>query len=280
MYGCPLNCFWCCNPGTRFGSDYKTLTPEALHEYIKRDRIYFKYSNGGITFSGGEPLLYADFIEEYIRKYGMDISVNIETSLFAEINDIKRLIPFIDNWFIDFKVFDKYKHLEYTNKSNDKIKENIAFLSGSIDSSKIVITYPIISEYNTSKANIDSMINFLCKIGINKVSFHPYRKESEIIKANMGLPIIDVSETDPETYRIIEKTFSQAGFEIVHCNAIVEREKCRYLKQIRKDFAKDNGIVLDMDECLYNGRCSGTCPKCETELNYINDIKDERKNSI
>ena len=56
LQDCPLSCVWCCNPETRFGNRYKEVTVEQLYELIARDQVYFDSTNGGITFSGGEPL--------------------------------------------------------------------------------------------------------------------------------------------------------------------------------------------------------------------------------
>ena len=129
VHGCPLNCFWCCNPETRFADNFKTLTPEQLNDYIKKDKAYFQNSNGGVTFCGGEPLLYADFIEEYIKEYCTDFSVNIETSLYVEQTELIKLLPLVNEWYIDFKIFDEQKHIEYTGRSNELIKENLRFLT-------------------------------------------------------------------------------------------------------------------------------------------------------
>ena len=60
LQGCPLDCFWCCNPEIRAGDDCKTLTGEQLAAYLRRDVPYFLASGGGITFSGGEPFAQAE----------------------------------------------------------------------------------------------------------------------------------------------------------------------------------------------------------------------------
>ena len=64
MHHCPLRCFWCCNPETRTGEGYRTLTVRELYGYLKRDVPYFEKSRGGVVFSGGEPLLQADFLKD------------------------------------------------------------------------------------------------------------------------------------------------------------------------------------------------------------------------
>lgn len=272
MHNCPLKCFWCCNPETRVGTNYKTLTTEQLNQYIIRDKLYFANSGGGITFSGGEPLLHSEFILEFINRYCNDFSVNIETSLYSQRKNIEELIPLVDEWYIDFKVSDEKKHREYTGKSNKLIKENLSFLSKKIDRKRITITYPMIPNYNTSVSNIKSMVSFLNSIGINKVSFNPYRKNAESKQIMFGMWAHNISMVDSEMFNSIKCMFVEQGFNVVNENALSGKHKCNYLKQIRRKFCKNNSIPLDITDCFFSGLCNGTCPQCESELDFINSF--------
>ena len=55
------------------------------------------------------------------------------------------------------------------------------------------------------------------------------------------------------------------------------KNKCKILKEIRREIARNNGIELITSECTYQGDCSGTCPKCEAELRYIEQELDKRQ---
>jgi len=271
VHGCPLNCFWCCNPETRFTDNFKTLTPEQLNDYIKKDKLYFQNSNGGVTFCGGEPLLYTDFIEEYIKEYCTDFSVNIETSLYVEQTELIKLLPLVNEWYIDFKIFDEQKHIEYTGRSNELIKENLRFLTKKIDLKKIIITFPMITDYNTSAHDMDDMITFLKNLGIYRIALHPYRKEAEYKQNELGLIPTNVSEVNSKLHQSIIQKLVENGFEIVERTILVEKEKCNFLKHIRREICNRNGIKLVISDCSYVGRCTGTCPQCEYELSTIND---------
>ena len=67
--GCPLNCRYCLNYGSRYiTDDCKVISTGELIEELAVDSLYFQATNGGVTFGGGEPLLYAEFIREFINK--------------------------------------------------------------------------------------------------------------------------------------------------------------------------------------------------------------------
>ena len=66
FHGCPLRCKWCINPFS-FAPDTKQtqLTPQQLYAKVKLDELYFLATGGGVTFGGGEPLLYAPYLKEF-----------------------------------------------------------------------------------------------------------------------------------------------------------------------------------------------------------------------
>ena len=270
LCACPLNCIWCCNPELCASKRFKSLTAEELYAYIAKDVVYFKNSGGGVTFSGGEPLLHTEFIENFIKNYGQDFSVDIETSLYTKRENLEKLIPLIDCWYIDFKVFDENKHLEYTGVSNEVIKENLRFLRSEINKDKITVTYPMIPGYNTSEENLSHMIAFLKELDIQTIDLHPYRKKQENKHIAIGLEPTVIEELSREKYQSIRERLIQNGFVISQRTFYREKEKCRYLKEIRKKLCQEENIPLDIKDCNFEGRCIGTCPQCEYELEFIN----------
>ena len=73
FHGCPLRCHWCLNPFTLDPNTKKEiLTPRELYEKVRIDELYFLATGGGITFGGGEPLLYSDFLQEFRGICGTD----------------------------------------------------------------------------------------------------------------------------------------------------------------------------------------------------------------
>ncbi len=271
LYGCPLSCIWCCNPETRFGEKYKTVTTEELYDLIKRDSIYYSETNGGVTFSGGEPLLYADFIKEFCEKYGMQFNVNIESSLFSDFDRILMLSLHINEWFIDWKQADSALHEEYTGSGNEQILNNLKGLGSLVKPNQITITYPVIPGYTDQEKNVSAMIRFMREVGIRQIELHPYRKRREEKYKKYGLPYVEIEPVRQDNIIAIEQRLSAAGIVIVRRTAVIERRKCDVLKNIRKKIALCNNLSVDFRECTFHGPCAGTCPKCEEELSQINE---------
>ena len=117
LKGCPLRCRWCCNPESQewkqetmvtagvSKSVGRDVTVREVMDEILRDRVYYNRSGGGgMTLSGGECLWQPDFSEALLRaakEYG--ISTAIETTGYAEMDVIRRLLPYVDTVLMDIK---------------------------------------------------------------------------------------------------------------------------------------------------------------------------------
>lgn len=271
LQNCPLTCIWCCNPETRFGGRFYEKETDELYELIKRDIPYFDYSEGGVTFSGGEPLLQCDYIVEFAEKHPDIKNINIETSLYADAEIIAKIAPYIKEWIIDYKCHDEKSHIEYTGVSNDEIKRNLKWLANNIDKKKIHIAFPIIPGKNDSDENVGNMISFIKDVGLSSVYLHPYRKKLESKYQKLNLEYEDIPLVPNERLFQIQNMFGEYGISTSKRKVYVEKEKCRFLKDIRKKICSDRNIDIFFEECKYERVCSGTCPKCESELDKINE---------
>jgi pyruvate formate lyase activating enzyme len=107
MQGCPLRCQFCHNPDTwevHKGTEY---TPEQLASEIIKYKSYMEFSGGGVTFTGGEPLLQAEFILEVcklLQKHG--ISIAVDTSGFVWNDAVKEVLEYTDIVLLDIKNYD------------------------------------------------------------------------------------------------------------------------------------------------------------------------------
>ncbi|MBE6607911.1 MAG: glycyl-radical enzyme activating protein [Ruminococcaceae bacterium] len=131
-----------------------------IFEEIKKDSEYYKMSGGGVTFSGGECLLYPDFVAEVADKCKKaGFSAAVESALFVKWENVEKVIPYIDLFMTDLKIADSKKHSEYTGQPNDVIVENLKKLSQT--GKKILVRIPIIPSVNDTQDDFEAFANVL-----------------------------------------------------------------------------------------------------------------------
>ena len=129
MTGCPLKCAYCHNPDTRYLAG-EEIDAETLVSKIKRYKSYFG-RDGGVTFSGGEPLLQADFINsvaELLRREG--IGYILDTSGAQLLTDsVKRALRGADSVLLDLKFPDDESYIEYTGRGMVETVATLKYLN-------------------------------------------------------------------------------------------------------------------------------------------------------
>ena len=126
---------------------------DSVFEEIIKDKQYYESSGGGVTFSGGECLLWPEFVEDLARRCKeIGIHTAMETSLFVPWENLDRVIPYIDIFFVDMKLPDPEKHRKYTGHDNKLIMENLRRLS--CMDVNIIIRIPVIPGVNDSEDDI------------------------------------------------------------------------------------------------------------------------------
>jgi pyruvate formate lyase activating enzyme len=151
-WGCPLRCRYCLN---KFTWDKNTkvdrLTAEELYARVKLDSLYFEATGGGITFGGGEPLLYADFFPAFRRACGTKWKLTAETSLAVSKENLLLAAGTLDSFIVDIKDTDPTVYHAYTGTDNTEVLENLRLLLTLADPKKIRVRLPLIPEHNTEK---------------------------------------------------------------------------------------------------------------------------------
>lgn len=128
LSGCPLKCAYCHNPDTWCGVATE-IDPSALVKKIERYKPYFR-EDGGVTFSGGEPLCQAEFIQECIpllREKGINYAV--DTSGAVELTGpVKNVLENAQTVILDLKFPDDESYVKYTGKDMSKTLDILAYL--------------------------------------------------------------------------------------------------------------------------------------------------------
>ena len=161
FYGCPLHCKYCINDFCHDSvSNMKTID-EVLAELMKDD-LYFKATNGGVTFGGGEPLFQSSFIKELIEKMSKQWNVCIETSLAVNFRHIEELIPYVDHWFVDTKDYHNeriYDDYTQTKGLHPLMVRNLRVLKDIVGDEKITVRVPCIKGFNNeSDVNLSMVV--------------------------------------------------------------------------------------------------------------------------
>lgn len=197
--GCPLHCKWCHNPecikkepqimfypekcigcgmcekGCFAGARVlcgKEMTDQEIFAQISLDEDYYA-KDGGVTFSGGEPMIYPEMLKSLISKCkNAGIKTAIETSLCIFDSEILSSLDFV---MADFKIFNNEKHIEYVGIDNEIIKENFKKLDEL--GVPFLVRTPIIPGINDSQEEISSIRNFLKQFknikGYELLPYHP-----------------------------------------------------------------------------------------------------------
>lgn len=168
------------------------LTAEELFEQVIKDRQIFLNTGGGITFSGGEPLLQADFIAEVMQLCkGAGVSTAIESAVCVPWQQIEKVIDVCDYVICDLKLMDTNKHRQATGVGNEWILENIRKLAQI--NKPLLIRTPIIPGLNDTPEELLAIKNFIASLE------HPVRYEL--------LPFHNICATK---YESLNRTFEAA----------------------------------------------------------------------
>jgi pyruvate formate lyase activating enzyme len=171
------NCFKCVEvcPSGSLKIAGKSVTVEEIFEEIMKDEIFYRYSSGGVTFSGGEPTLYIEFISEVCKKLKeVKIHTNIETNGMFDYKKFENLLlPYLDLIFFDIKFIDKNLHKKYTGCENEIILENFSKLCLN-PNTPVLPRVPLIPDITNTEENLKDIANFLKKNSVKKLQILPY----------------------------------------------------------------------------------------------------------
>jgi pyruvate formate lyase activating enzyme len=236
--GCPLSCWWCHNPESReFRPESasrriragnksleidetagKWMTVGEVMKQLACDTAFYEESSGGITFSGGEPLLQPGFLAGLLgecRKAGFHTA--IDTSGYAEPDVMARVASLADLVLYDLKLMEEDEHLNYTGVSNRMILRNLEELAAT--GKEVILRFPVIPGITDTAENVRLMKEFIMTRlfpAIRKISLLPYHamareKYRRFCKDNLlaGLPSLEANDLAP-----LKAAFGEIGMEV------------------------------------------------------------------
>ncbi len=193
----------------------KVLTSDQVMTEVMKDRIFYDESGGGVTFSGGEPLMQPQFLKELLMKSKEEgLETTVDTSGLANWAVLRDIAPFTDLFLYDVKVMDDHKHQKYIGASNKVVLENLEKLVGL--GSRVRARIPIIPGVNDDDRNLRQTGEFLSRIGIRDVNVLPYHsmgsdKYSRLQKEYL---LKDLKAPTDDTMKRVTRVLSSLGLNV------------------------------------------------------------------
>lgn len=208
-------CVTACLSGAREIIGREMTAGQVISE-IKKDTIFYDQSGGGATFSGGEPLMQAEFLMALLKQCrDQRIHTAVDTTCHTKLQIIQEVAEQTNLFLCDIKHMDGAIHKDFTGVDNDLILYNIKWLS---DAGKnIVIRIPIVPGFNDDRANIETTAEFVKSLGaVSRIDILPYncggREKSARLTTEFDL--MEADAADDEKMTMIAKTLKNYGFEV------------------------------------------------------------------
>jgi pyruvate formate lyase activating enzyme len=202
----------CPAKATEMSGRYESV--DGVLKVIERERPFFDQSGGGVTFSGGEPLLYPDFLCEILGACGrLGIHRTVDTSGMAKTRTLLQIARRTDLFLYDLKLMDKKKHKEWTGAGNKLILQNLRTLAE--EGAEIQIRIPLIKGVNDDDHNIEATAEFVAGLAgpPKPVKLLPYHNVAKGKFAKLGKTFQDdmMSEPDAADLTRVISRFSNHG---------------------------------------------------------------------
>lgn len=235
--GCPLTCIWCHNPEGRltdiqqvtrinkvgvyeFHVDEmigKDMSVDEVMKEILKDSITYEESGGGVTLSGGEPLVQIDFLFKLLKILkSSNIHTAIDTSGYSNLENIKKIIDYTDLFLYDLKLLDDDLHRKYTLVSNECILNNLEYILQ--NGKEVIIRFPVISGINDTRENINKMKDFISskKGKIKEIHLLPFHNiaNNKYNKLKLENIMKDVPALDEKDLISMKEEFESVGLTV------------------------------------------------------------------
>ena len=194
----------------------KYLSVANLMEIIEKDVLFYDESGGGVTFSGGEPLLQANFLLELLKASGQrDIHRAIDTTGYADTRILMEIAREAELFLFDIKLMDPQKHKQYTGVSNRKILHNLERLAR--ETVEITIRIPLIPGINDDDENITRTGTYISRLpGVENVDILPYHEAAryKYLKINADYYTKNILPPDGDRLSAVAQRLESFGLKV------------------------------------------------------------------
>ncbi len=194
----------------------ESMTVAAVWDAIRRDKMFYDNSGGGVTVSGGEPLLWSKFIRELFElSHRERIDTCIETCGLAGPEALLDVIPVTDHFLFDLKHLDSDVHKRHMGQPNSLILKNAALVLE--QGADVIFRQPLIPGINDSLMNIEATAGFLIGLGKNarKLQIMPYHRMGQSKYKALNMPCImeGLGMAEDEQAEAVKKAYIDRGLD-------------------------------------------------------------------
>lgn len=194
----------------------QTVTVEEVLREIEKDHIFYDTSGGGVTFSGGEPLMQPDFLKALLSGcQKRDIHTAVDTSCYAPSQVVRRMAEISDLFLCDIKHMDSDKHESFTGVKNTQILDNIALLA-SLGKS-IIVRIPVVPGFNDELKAIAQIGQFVKSLKtIQQIDLLPYNSGGSAKARRLGRAsnVPQRPASAPHTLKVLAHGLRELGFKV------------------------------------------------------------------
>ena len=234
--GCSLRCRWCHNPESQ-SPKHETMTVKRklgdntfddiqqvgytiesgqLVEQIARDEVFFDESGGGVTFSGGEPIMQPEFLLECLRGCKQrNIQTCVDTAGAVDTPLMDKIIALTDIFLFDVKTMNSETFAEYVGTGFDMVMRNLAKVAE--NASRVIIRIPVIPGVNDDEDSIDQIISVLLQYPrVREVSLLPFHRTGfdKYRRFGRNWQMGDAHNLTQEDLQPLNNKFAAAGFQL------------------------------------------------------------------
>lgn len=203
--GCPLRCLYCHNPDCRHIEGGKEVTVDEVIAEVQKYRSYMRFSGGGVTVTGGEPLMQPAFVREIFRRCKeLGIHTALDTSGYTLLEAAKPVLEYTDLVLLDIKSFLPATYHKVTHVAIEPTLHFAEYLSEI--KKPAWIRFVLVPGLSDAKENVEGLADFVAKLdNVERVEILPFHKMGEYKWEQMGYDY-QLKDTQPPTPELIQET--------------------------------------------------------------------------
>ncbi len=203
--GCPLRCLYCHNPDSRCIEDGEAISVDELMVEIEKYRSYFQFSGGGVTVTGGEPLMQPEFVKEIFQRCRqIGVHTALDTSGYINVEMAKPVLDYTDLVLLDIKSFDPQIYKKVTHVSIEPTLDFARYLNEI--QKQTWIRFVLVPGLTDAFNNVKGLAEFVALFeNVEKVEILPFHKMGEYKWQQLGYDY-QLKNTEPPSQELLEQT--------------------------------------------------------------------------